>query len=87
MEERKGKKRRVEDWTRSGDNFHDRLVLVLEKEAQPQIEFPRLEGPFFPQPSWGVRGMGAEGVNREQGIPIDGQLRQWKKVEAHLGPA
>ena len=71
----------------SRDNFDDRLVLILEQKAQSEVEFSGLEGPFFPQPSRRVRGVGAKRVNREQGIPIDGQPSQWKMIEAHFRPA
>lgn len=68
----------------SGDDLDDGLGVVLEQEAQSEIEFASLEGPLFPQPSWRVGVLGAEGVDGEEVVPADGQTRQRQGVQLYL---
>lgn len=60
------------------------LVPVVEQEAQPEIEFAGLEGPFFPKPSWRVSGLGAQCVDRKEVVPADRQSGKRQRVQLDL---
>lgn len=72
---------------KSGDDFNDGLGLFLQQQAQSEIEFAGLEGPFFPQPSWRLAVVRAQGVNGKQRIPADGEVIKRDLLEVHLHAA